>query len=265
MVVSPGGLSARSLGGEAAATVYQVGRTLERASGETAAGGDADDRFDRQVRAFGRDGQVAIGGLTVALVGLGGTGSVTAEQLAHLGVSKFILADFDMLEVTNLNRVVGAARDDVGVAKIDIASRMIKRVNPAANVEAINGDIADDPVAKRLLDADIIFSCTDSHASRAIVGQIAYQYLIPTIDMGVSISVRDGRLAYITGRVQMLARGCRAFLAWSCSLGTDPARTPHAETRAADPYIVGFHDPQPSVISLNSTMASLAVTMFYGW
>ena len=264
LVASPGGLRARVIGSDEAASVYQVGRTLECASGGLS-GGDADGRFDRQVRAFGRDGQVAIGSLTVALVGLGGTGSVTAEQLAHLGVSKFILADFDTLEATNLNRVVGATPEDVGVPKVEIARRLIQRVNPSAAVEVLNGDIADDAVAKGLLHADVILSCTDSHASRAILGQIAYQYLIPTIDMGVSISVREGRLAYITGRVQLLAPGLPC-LACMELLNSEQIRrellTP--EARAGDPYIVGFHEPQPSVVSLNSTMASLAVTMFIG-
>jgi hypothetical protein len=36
------------------------------------------------------------------------------------------------------------------------------------------------------------------------------------------------------------------------------------EARAADPYIVGIHEPQPSVVSLNGTVASLAITMFIG-
>ncbi len=50
-------------------------------------------------------------------------------------------------------------------------------------------------------------SALDSHASRAVVGQAAYQYLVPAIDMGVSISVAEGLITHITGRVQLLAPG----------------------------------------------------------
>src|SRR6185436_11924982 len=145
------------------------------------------------------------------------------------------------------------------------AERLTLQLNPPAAVKKIVGDVADDGVARQLLSAYVIFLCTDSHASRAIVGQLAYQYLIPTIDMGVSLSVRGGVLSYITGRSQLLAPGLPCLTCLEL-LNSETIRrellTP--EARAADPYIVGAHEPQPAVISLNSMMASLAVTMFLG-
>src|SRR6185312_13140472 len=107
--------------------------------------------------------------------------------------------------------------------------------------------------------------CTDSHASRAVVGQVAYQHLVPTIDMGVSITVGSAGVEHVNGRVQMLAPGLTCL---SCTRALDGEQirremmTP--DQRAADPYVQGVHEPQPAVISLNSTMASLAVTMFLG-
>ena len=262
IVLSPGGLAARKLGADEAATVLSVGRKLRIENGPAL---EPDDRFDRQVRAFGADGQAAIAALKIGIVGLGGTGSLTAQQLAHLGVRDFILIDFDCVDKTSLNRLVGATRSDVGTKKIEVARRQILAVDPAAAVELVDGDLADDATARALLDRDLIFGCTDSHASRAILGQIAYQYLIPVIDMGVSLSVRDGRLAKVTGRTQLLTPGLPCF---SCLelLDSETIRremlTP--ELRAADPYIDGAHEPQPSVISLNSTVSSLAVSMFLG-
>src|SRR3546814_2368157 len=61
--------------------------------------------------------------------------------------------------------------------------------------------------AARIAGCDFIFLCTDSHASRAVVCQAAYQYLVPVIDMGVSVSTADGAITHVTGRVQMLAPG----------------------------------------------------------
>lgn len=264
LVVSPGGVRARRLGAGAEIDVVEVGRKLHVASGQSAETAE-EERFDRQVRAFGAEGQRRIAELTIAIVGLGGTGSVTCQQLALLGVSKFLLFDFDQIERTNLNRVVGAQAADVGDYKVDVAERLISQLNPAAAIRKIVGDVVDDGVARQLLTADVIFLCTDSHASRAIVGQLAYQYLIPTIDMGVSLSVRGGVLSYITGRTQLLAPGLPCLTCLDL-LDSETIRrellTP--EARAADPYITGVHEPQPAVISLNSTMASLAVTMFLG-
>jgi molybdopterin/thiamine biosynthesis adenylyltransferase len=262
IVISPGGVAARKLGSDESAMVFTVGRKLRMENGLVA---DPKDRFDRQVRAFGAEGQAAIAALRIGIVGLGGTGSLTAQQLAHLGISDFLLIDFDSVDATSLNRLVGATRADIGSPKVAVAQRTILTINPDATVRTVGGDIADDVVARELLDRDLVFGCTDSHASRAVLGQIAYQYLIPVIDMGVSLSVREGRLAKITGRVQLLSPGLPCFSCLELLDGETIRRemlTP--EQRAGDPYIEGAHEPQPSVVSLNSTMSSLAVSMFLG-
>jgi hypothetical protein len=96
-----------------------------------------------------------------------------------------------------------------------------------------------------------------------VLSQLAYQYLIPGIDMGVAIHARTRGVSHISGRVQMLAPGLACLL---CShvLDSEAVRrdllTDHA--RGADPYIVGALVPQPAVISINGAAASLAVTMF---
>jgi hypothetical protein len=73
-----------------------------------------------------------------------------------------------------------------------------------------------------------------------VVNQAAYQFLVPVIDMGVSITVADGVVTHITGRVQMLAPGLPC-LTCSNALNSEAIRremlTP--EQRAADPYIQG--------------------------
>jgi hypothetical protein len=218
---------------------------------------------DRQVRAFGVRGQAIVSQITVAVVGAGGTGSLAAQQLAHLGVPRFILIDPDMVEATNLNRLVGATPADIGEWKVEIAARHIRSINPAAEIVTLVADIVDETTTSALYGADFVFLCTDSHASRAVVGQIAYQFFIPCIDMGVSITARDNAITHVTGRVQMLAPGLPC-LACTQALDGEQIRqemlTP--EQRASDPYVQGVHEPQPAVISLNSTAAALSITMF---
>ncbi|TGV96253.1 ThiF family adenylyltransferase, partial [Mesorhizobium sp. M2D.F.Ca.ET.145.01.1.1] len=124
------------------------------------------DRFDRQIRAFGKDGQQRIAALQVGIVGLGGTGSIVAQQLAHLGIQRFLLIDPDEIEISNLNRVVGATPADVGQTKVAIAGRMIRHIRSDADVVAIVGDVTTRSVARRLSRTDFIFCCTDTHASR---------------------------------------------------------------------------------------------------
>lgn len=256
---------------EAPLTVVEVGRevhirpTVDAAVEENGAlpAASLADTFDRQVRAFGVAGQARLGRLRVAVIGVGGTGSVVIEQLAHLGVEDLLLVDPDMLERSNLNRIVGAVSSDVGRRKVDVAAALVERIRPGARIERVHADVRDQTVARRLLDVDFFFACTDSQGSRAVLSQLAYQYLIPGIDMGVAIHAREGEVSHISGRVQMLASGLACLL---CSHILDPETVRRDlltdEARAADSYIVGAAVPQPAVISINSAAASLAVTMF---
>jgi hypothetical protein len=264
LVLNRGGCAARSLGTQNAVSVIVVNSRIEvlyRATGS----GNIEAHFDRQVRAFGASGQASIHGLTIGIVGLGGTGSATAQQLAYLGANRFILIDPDSVEATNLNRLVGATQSDIGKAKVDVAARNIRSISPEAHVDVMREDVLKTATAKRLIDADFIFCCTDSHGSRAVIGQLAYQYFIPCIDMGVSIVAKDSAVTHITGRVQMLAPGL-GCLTCASLLDSDAVRRDlmTEEQRRADPYFLGNGAPMPAVVSLNLTMSSLAVTMFLG-
>lgn len=221
--------------------------------------------FDRQVRAFGAAGQQRLERLRVVIVGLGGTGSIAAQQLVHLGIRRFVLIDPDVVEEANLNRVVGATPLDLGHSKVSVAERYLQTFDGSVSTSALIGDVVHDSVARQIIDADLILCCTDSHGSRSVVQQIAYQYLIPCIDLGSTITQDDGQITGIFGRVQLLAPGLPCL--W-CSGLLDAAEVRrdmmNESERKLDPYIVGAHEPAPSVISLNGTVVSLAVSMLLG-
>src|SRR6266704_1421423 len=250
------------LASESPLEVIDIGKSIYRFNGLKGDGPGLEE-FDRQVRVFGVDGQRRVESFSVAIVGLGGTGSIVAQELAHLGVRKFLLIDPDVLELSNLNRVVSATPSDVGHSKVSVAESAIVRVNPRARVETIQDTVLKNSVARELLRCDLFFICTDSHGSRAILNQFAYQYLVPGFDLGIQIDARKGRVSQMSGRVQMLAPGLACLV---CTELLDPEevrRDLMSELeRRADPYIPGVREPQPAVISLNSTVASLAVTMY---
>jgi molybdopterin/thiamine biosynthesis adenylyltransferase/proteasome lid subunit RPN8/RPN11 len=263
VVVSAGGWRARLLGTKTPMRVISVGPQVEVLTDSERASESPSLKFDRQVRALGAMGQKRLESLTVAIVGLGGTGSIAAEQLAHLGLRKFVLVDPDRLETTNLNRVVGAHVGDVGRPKVDVASDMIGRIAPRAIVHRVVGDITRTPFARELRGADFIFSCTDSHGSRAVIQQIAYQYLIPCIDMGSVITAGGSYIEGIHGRVQALAPGLSCFTCCNLLDAEEVRRDMmNADERQRDTYIQGAHEPAPAVISINGTITSIAITMF---
>jgi hypothetical protein len=262
LVVSAGGMQARRLGTMEYIRVVGIGTSREVLFDPMLAAPSTSEVFDRQVRAFGSAGQQALQRLRIAIVGLGGMGSLVAQQLVHLGVRDFILVDPDTLESTNLNRVANAMPADIGRPKVEIAARYIRSVAKDASVAAVQGDVTRIATARELLNADLICGCTDSRGSRAVLQQVSYQYLIPCIDMGTAIAVRNGRVTHIYGRVQLLAPGLACF---TCSglLNASEVRRDMmtAFERQADPYLQGAREPAPAVMSLNGTAASLAVTM----
>jgi molybdopterin/thiamine biosynthesis adenylyltransferase len=194
---------------------------------------------------------------------MGGTGSIAAEQLAYLGVRKFILVDPDRIDLTNLNRVVGAYASDTGRFKTDVAADLITRIGSDPVVNRVVGDVTRTRFARELRGADFIFSCTDSHGSRAVIQQIAYQYLIPCIDVGSVIAAREGHITGIHGRVQALAPGLPCFTCCEL-LDSEEVRRDmmNDEERQRDVYIQGSPEPAPAVISINGTVTSIAMTMF---
>jgi len=111
-----------------------------------------DEAYERQLRMFGAKGQKRLAECHVAILGLGGIGSLVAEMLARLGVGRLTLIDDDVVEVSNLSRIVGADRGDAecSARKIDVAERVILQANPSAKVLKIADDIAKDSVAKAL-------------------------------------------------------------------------------------------------------------------
>lgn len=265
LVLSEGGMCARILGTSNLVRVVCVGDRLTVEFDPSRQQDAPSALFDRQIRAFGTDGQRILQSLRVGIVGLGGTGSIMAQQLAHMGVRDFVLIDPDQLELTNLNRVVGVSQSDVGQPKAELSRRLIHMISTHAVIQCVIGDVVRSAVAAELLDVDVILGCTDSHGSRSIFQQIAYQYLIPCIDIGSTITAKDGLVTGVFGRVQLLGPG-QACLWCSGLLDSQEVRRDLMSEfeRKTDPYIQGAHEPAPSVISLNGTVVSMAVTMLMG-
>jgi molybdopterin/thiamine biosynthesis adenylyltransferase len=224
----------------------------------------ADDAFDRQVRLFGRQGQLELSRCRVAIVGLGGIGSLVAEYLARLGVGGFVLIDPDAIESSNLSRVVGATFRDVErrAKKVDIARRVILDANPKAAIEMVADDVAKESVARTLTSVDYLFLAADSMRARLVCNAVVHQYLIPGVQLGSKIRVdAHGRVVDIMAAVRPVRPGFGCL--W-CNHLVDPAllavEAKTDEERIAQAY--GVAEPNPSVIGLNAVSAAHAVNAF---
>ena len=213
---------------------------------------------------FGTAGQEILAGSKIAVVGLGGVGSLVAEYLARLGVGHLVLIDPDEIESTNLSRVVGATPVDVETKqlKTQIAVRHARELSTNATLEGLAQDVVAHSVAQRLRDCDFIFLAADSMRARLVVNALAHQYLIPVTQMGAKVrpgprgDVEDAMAAV---RQVRPGKGCL----W-CNGLIDPTQLAVEAKSDAErkDQAYGVHEPNPSVITLNAVAAAHAVNEF---
>ncbi|WP_274362657.1 tRNA threonylcarbamoyladenosine dehydratase [Paenibacillus thermotolerans] len=87
-------------------------------------------QFSRTELAVGPEGLEALRGSTVAVLGIGGVGSIAAEALARSGVGRIVMIDKDVVDITNINRQIHALTTTVGQPKADLMRDRIKLINP---------------------------------------------------------------------------------------------------------------------------------------
>jgi molybdopterin/thiamine biosynthesis adenylyltransferase len=163
--------------------------------------------FDRQIRAIGLRGMERLRSLSVAVVGLGGTGSQMFQQLIRLGIRRFLLIDPDRIGAEGLPRIPGATTDDaaVGAFKVTVMAREAHRFDPEIDIVELPHSVYERDVALLLRHADVIFGATDTMVSRVVLTRLASQYLIPVVDTGIDIQLEDGgAVRRIGGRVTVV-------------------------------------------------------------
>jgi molybdopterin-synthase adenylyltransferase len=160
------------------------------------------EQFDRQVRALGPEGQRRLRDLRIGLVGLGGTGSQVAQQLAHLGCRNVVLVDGDRIERSNLPRLAGASRRDPAIRtrKTTNARRFFRRLAPPRSVRTF-GALQTVDALRALSATDLIIGCVDNDGARLVLSELAAAYLIPYLDIGVGIEGSEFRTSAIGGRI----------------------------------------------------------------
>ncbi|WP_410611101.1 ThiF family adenylyltransferase [Amycolatopsis sp. lyj-109] len=222
----------------------------------------SDARHDRQARLFGDRGQQAFTRMRVAVVGLGGVGSIVTELLARLGVGHLVLIDADTIDETNLPRLIAADLDDVDARKTELAVRNARRANPGTKLTVINEEAQHPDARQAIATCDWIFLAADTNAARHWVDRTVHQYLIPATQAGVKIPVDE---AGVIGRIHVAIRqlipgsGCM----W-CNGLINPTELAldmlPSHVRQQARYVDDI--PAPSVIALNSLAASEAVNHF---
>lgn len=129
----------------------------------------------------GEEGQRALKNSRVLLIGAGGLGSPVALYLAAAGVGTLGLVDFDVVDLSNLQRQIIHGSSGIGRPKIDSARDRLRDVNPNVHVEAYEMRLTSDNALDIARDYDLIVDGTDNFATRYLVNDTSVLLGIPNI------------------------------------------------------------------------------------
>jgi hypothetical protein len=201
---------------------------------------------------LGRESDQVLARIKAAVVGLCGGGSHIGQQLAHVGVGRVALFDPDIVEASNLNRMVGATASDAeqARAKVEVVAERMRALNPEAKVDTFHGPWQQH--ALQLRDATVVFGCVDSFGERAQLEAMCRRFLIPYIDVGMDVSAA-GSGYVISGQVILSMAGgpcmrCLGFLT--------------EDLLAEEARRYGAAGGKPQVVWPNGVLASTAIAKF---
>ncbi|KAK4401096.1 Ubiquitin-like modifier-activating enzyme 5 [Sesamum angolense] len=163
---------------------------------------------------------------SVAIVGIGGVGSVAAEMLTRCGIGRLLLYDYDKVELANMNRLFFRP-EQVGMTKTDAAVQTLSDINPDVVLESYTLNIATVQGFETFMSSlknksfrpdkegtgvDLVLSCVDNYEARMVVNQACNELNQTWMESGVSENA-------VSGHIQLLVPGETACFACAPPLG----------------------------------------------
>ncbi|KAK7302244.1 hypothetical protein RJT34_13129 [Clitoria ternatea] len=157
---------------------------------------------------------------SVAIVGIGGVGSVAAEMLTRCGIGRLLLYDYDKVELANMNRLFFRP-DQVGMTKTDAAVQTLSDINPDVVLESYTLNITTVDGFETYMSSlknksfcpnkqgsgvDLVLSCVDNYEARMAVNQACNELSQTWLESGVSEDA-------VSGHIQLLIPGETACFA----------------------------------------------------
>lgn len=157
-------------------------------------------RYSRQVllSQIDIDGQLRLKHSKALIVGLGGLGSPVALYLAAAGVGELHLADFDTVDLTNLQRQVIHDSTSVGMSKVDSALQRLQAINPEIDLVAHRQALDEDSLAAAVAAVDLVLDCSDNFGTREAVNAACVAAAKPLVS-GAAIRL-EGQLSVFDPR-----------------------------------------------------------------
>jgi molybdopterin-synthase adenylyltransferase len=157
------------------------------------------DRYARHIilKEIGGEGQRALLGAHVVIVGAGGIGSPAIQYLAAAGVGTLTIVDDDEVALSNLQRQTLFTQRDVGAHKVAMAANAVARLNRDVRVMPVDRRIAADNARALIAGADVVLDGCDNFATRLAVADAALAEHVPLVS--AAVGQFDGQLGVFRG------------------------------------------------------------------
>lgn len=170
------------------------GRTIEELSNEEL------EYYSRQIvlPPIGYDGQLRLRNAKVCIVGLGGLGSPAALQLASMGVGHLRLVDYDVVELSNLQRQHLYDIHSLGYAKVEVAAMRLRDLNPHVQIEPLPLFLSESNAQDIVRDMDVVVDGLDRMSPRYALNRACVNLGVPYI-FGAAVSTYGNVSTIIPG------------------------------------------------------------------
>ena len=196
---------------------------------------------------IGYEGQSTLVKSHALIVGAGGLGSPVALYLAAGGVEKLTICDFDIVDLTNLQRQIIHTTQSVGINKAISAQQTLFEINPAVIVETVQDRSSEAAFKSLIQHVDVVIDCSDNFATRYILNKLCFQLKTPLV---------SGAAIGFEGQITVYDFRNEASPCYNCLF---PDTVEHSETRCADNGVFA-----PLVGMIGTTQAAEAMKLLLG-
>jgi molybdopterin-synthase adenylyltransferase len=157
-------------------------------------------RYSRQILLpdFGIEGQERLRASSALVVGLGGLGSPVAMYLAAAGIGRLVLADFDAVDLSNLQRQIVHTTAQIGRPKAESARVALAALNPQVELVTVKRSLTEATLPAIVADVDLVLDCCDNFATRFAVNAACSAAGVPLVS-GAAIRL-EGQVTAFSGR-----------------------------------------------------------------
>jgi len=157
-------------------------------------------RYNRNtlLEGFGDVGQEKLAASKVLVIGAGGLGSPVLLYLAAAGVGTLGILDYDVVDITNLQRQILHTTNDLGKLKINAATLKIAAFNPGVVIRTHGKKFTDENAESIVKEYDFVVDCSDNYETKLLINDVCVKLQIP-YSHGAVVAMKGEVMTYLPG------------------------------------------------------------------